>query len=525
MRAFQNGCFLPLDEQNKPFSVLVEKGGRIAYTGDTLPTEYQGCPATDLGGSTVIPAFADTHLHFASFALFNSTVDVRNAKDFADMGRILRAYADSRPRAKVIAAYGCSAHTVRERRAVTRADLDRMCSRPLMIVKYDGHAAVCNSALMDSLPAQVRKDPGCDGKTGWLCQNAFYQGVNHITGQIPIPQVLTSLAVASNALTRAGIGLVHTVESVGYHKDMDVDMLRICRFGLPQAMRVFFQTMDVEKVTKRRMTRIGGCFKLALDGCFGSEDAALAKGYANHPENHGFLAYTQEEVNQFCIKANRAGLQIAMHAIGDAAVEQAVTALEAALRDTPREDHRHIIIHADLCSKEHQKRMAAMGVCVALQPAFLDWKQEPASYLERILGPDRAAAIEPLRELTDSGLLLSAGSDAPCTLPDPIQSIHISCNHPTPGQSLTPMEALRMHTVNACRTSFDEKDRGTLTVGKLADFTVLKENPLSMPVQRLKDNRVLALYMAGKKVNPINGGMLSLLFRAGWRRLFYAKRL
>ena len=520
MHAFVNGHFSPLDAQNEPCSVLVEKGGRIVFTGDSLPDAYRRCPTTDLGGSTVVPAFADTHMHFASFALFNSTVDVRDAKDFADMGRILQAYADSHPGDKVIAAYGCSAHTVAEHRPVTRNDLDSMCSRPLIIVKYDGHAAVCNSALMNQLPRDVVEDSGCDHTSGWLYQNAFYQGVNYITGQVPIPKVLKSLIAASNALTEAGIGLVHTVEGVGYPKDMDVDMLRVCRWGLPQTMRIFFQTMDVEKVRKRRMSRIGGCFKLALDGCFGSEDAALTEGYANNSENHGFLAYTQEEVNAFCIAANRAGMQIAMHAIGDAAMEQAVTALETALRDTPREDHRHIIIHADLCSREHQARMAAMHVCVALQPAFLDWKQEPASYLENILGTERANAIEPLREMLDSGLLLSAGSDAPCTLPNPVESIHIACNHPNPAQSITPLEALRMHTVNACLTSFDEASRGTLEAGKRADFTVLKENPLAMPISRLRENRVLALYMAGKKVTPSTGGMLALLARAAWRKLF-----
>ena len=74
------------------------------------------------------------------------------------------------------------------------------------------------------------------------------------------------------------------------------------------------------------MTHIGGCFSLALDGCFGSEDAALSEGYTNHPENKGFLAYSQEEVDNFCIRANRAGLQITMHAIGDAAVDQALNA-------------------------------------------------------------------------------------------------------------------------------------------------------------------------------------------------------
>ena len=514
MKVFVNAAFLSCEGENRVYHAMAEDKGRILWLGEEVPARFAGAETVDLEGATVVPAFADTHIHFESFALFHSTVDVRDAKDLDDMGRILRAYADSHPKDKVIPAYGCTAHIVKEKRLVARADLDRMVSRPLIIIKYDGHAAVCNSALLALLPKSVTEDPGCDLETGWLYQNAFYKGTNFITGQIPVPSVLRGLITASNHMTKMGIGLVHTVEGVGYAGDVDVDMMRVCRYGLPQTFRIFFQTMEVEKARKHHMTHIGGCFKLALDGCFGSEDAALSEGYFNHPDNHGFLAYTQEQVNAFCLAANRAGMQIAMHAIGDAAVEQAITALETAQKDFPREDARHIIIHDDLCSAEHRRRIKALDASIALQPAFLDWPQEPASYLESILGKERADAIEPLRALTDEGILLSAGSDAPCTLPDPILSIHISCNHPDPAQSLTALEALRMHTLNAAKTTHDEKERGSLTVGKRCDFAVLAQNPLDQEPARLKENRVLDLYLLGKKVKPLTCGTAGLLWRS-----------
>lgn len=514
MKAFINATFHSCEEENKTYRVLVEDKGRIVWLGDALPKAFQNEPTVDLNGATVVPAFADTHIHFESFALFNSTVDVRNAKDLPDMGRILKAYADAHPKDKVIPAYGCTAHIVAEKRMVNRADLDGMVDRPLMIIKYDGHAAVCNTALLKLFPAEVTDDPGCDRETGWLYQNAFYKGTNFITGQIPIPNVLKGLINASNHMTKMGVGLIHTVEGVGYAGDIDIDMMRVCQYGLPQTFRIFFQTMDVHKVVKRGMTHIGGCFKLALDGCFGSEDAALTEGYANNPDNHGFLAYTQEQVNDFCIAANRAGLQIAMHAIGDAAVEQAVTALEAAQRDTPRPDARHIIIHADLCGPEHRRRIKALNACVALQPAFLDWPQEPTAYLESILGKARMNAIEPLRAMTDEGILLSAGSDAPCTLPDPIASIYQCCNHPDPAQSLTAIEALRLHTLNAAKTTHDEKERGSLTLGKRCDMTVLRNDPLAQEPAQLRDNSVMKLYLKGDEVKPLTGGMAGLLWRS-----------
>lgn len=191
-------------------------------------------------------------------------------------------------------------------------------------------------------------------------------------------------------------------------------------------------------------------------------------------------------------------MQITMHAIGDVAVEQALTAYEVALSDTPRKDHRHIIIHADLIDEQMQMRAAKLGVAIAVQPAFLCWKQEPESYLTRILG-ERANQIIPLRSMLEKGILLSAGSDAPCTLPDPIESIYLCCNHPNPRQSITIQQALKMHTLWAAKTSFDESLHGSLTEGKLADFVVLDKNPYDIPVEQLNTIQIQEVYMGGKR--------------------------
>jgi len=513
MKAFINADFISCEARNRVFSVLIEDKGRIVYTGDDIPERFAGAEKVDLAGGAVVPAFCDTHMHFESFALFGSTVDVRDAADFEDMGRMLREYAGRHRGVKLIPAYGCSAHTVKEGRLPDRADLDGMTGLPLLIVKYDGHAAVANSALIDQFPPQVRDDPGFDETTGWLYQNAFYLGVNFITAKIPILSVLRGMNDAGELLASRGIGFVHTVEGVGYKNDIDVDTMRFLRYGLSPSFRIYFQTMDVDKVVKRGMKGIGGCFSLALDGCFGSEDARLTEPYANDPQNLGFLAYTQEQVTEFCKKANRAGLQITMHAIGDAAVEQALNAYEAALADFPRKDCRHIIIHADLIPEALQERAAKLGLCVALQPNFLRWKQEPAEYLERILGA-RASEMLPLRSMLEKGILLSAGSDAPCTLPDPIEGIYNCCNHPDPEQSVSVLDALRMHTLYAAMTSHDERQRGSLREGLVADLAVLDGNPLEIEPAELRNIKVVDTYLAGKRFVPKKRGALGLVFRA-----------
>ncbi len=513
MQAFVNATFLSCEERNRIFTVLIEDKGRILYTGDGIPAKYDGIPTVDLGGATVVPAFADTHMHFESYALFRNTVDVRDAADFAEMGEMLRRYIKRHRGVKFLPAYGCSAHTVREERLPERADLDRMTTLPLLIVKYDGHAAVANSALIAQFPESVTGDPGFKPETGWLFQNAFYQGVNFITSKVSLLSIVKGMDEAAQELAEKGIGFVHTVEGVGFRYDADIDMMRFLRYGLAPAFRIYFQTMNVEKVTKRKLPGIGGCFALALDGCFGSEDARLLEPYFNNPDNYGFFAYTQEQVTDFCKEANRAGLQIAMHAIGDAAVETALNAYEAALADFPRRDARPIIIHADLIPEGMQRRAAEHGIHIALQPDFLRWRQEPEEYLERILG-ERASRLLPLRPMLEKGLVLSAGSDAPCTIPNPIESIWNCVCHPNPAYAVDVPEALRMHTLRAAETSFDEGRRGSLREGLIADFVLLDRNPLDIPKEELRNLKVLGTYFAGRRFVHKKRSVPAVLFSA-----------
>ena len=498
MIVFKNADFISCEVKNRVFKYLVEDGGKIVFTGDELPPQYTACESIDLKTKCVVPAFGDTHIHFSSFAYFNSGLDCRDVSDFEELGELIRSYIAKNKKQNVILAFGCSAHTVREKRLPQKTDLDKITDKPLMIVKYDGHASVGNSALIGKMPAAILNDPGFDKDTGWFYLNAFYQAVNFITKSVSLPALFKNLLAGSDYLANKGIALVHTVEGVGFPLDLDVDFMRLAARGLPQSYRIFFQTMDVNKVVRRGLPRIGGCFANALDGCFGSEDAALKEPYTNNSKNFGTLFYSQEEVNGFAIKANRAGLQVAMHAIGDAAIVQALNAFDAALKDFPRAGHRHIIIHADLMSADAIERAAKLNLCIALQTPFLYWRQEPVEYLESILGR-RLKNLLPLKSMLSAGLTLANGSDAPCTLPDPVAGIFAACNHPNPDESISALDALRLHTASCAKLSFDEKTRGTLTEGKLADFVVLDKNPLQIPKEKLNTLNVDALYLKGEK--------------------------
>jgi len=514
MTVFKNAHFISCEQENREFSVLVEDKGRIIHCGDKVPEQYAASPAIDLGGKTVVPAFADTHIHFASHALFESTLDVREAASIRELGQMLQDYEARTKKQKINVCFGCCAHTVEEQRLPNRDDLDAFTTRPTLIVKYDGHAGVGNSAFAQSLPEAVRNDPGFDAGTGWMTQNAFYEGVNFMTAQISPLSILAGLQKTADTMARGGIALIHAVEGVGFKNDVDLDMMRFAARSLPQDFRIFFQTMDITKVQKRKLPRIGGCFRLALDGCFGSEDAALLEPYANNPENRGFLGYTQEQVNKFCIEANRQGLQIAIHAIGDAAVEQAITAFEAAQRDFARKNARHILIHACLMNEAQQVRAAALGLMIATQPAFLYWRHEPQAYLDGILGQERAYAIMPLRSWVEKGITVTAGSDAPCTVPDPLRGIYYACNHPNPAESLSALDALRMHTSWAAYSAFDEDRRGALREGLLCDFVVLSGNPLSIPPEKLNTMEIESVYFQGKEYQSKKRGLGGLVAKA-----------
>lgn len=497
MRVFKNAVFISCEDHNRIFHYLATKDGKIVYSGDHLPEAFASCETVDLKGGCVVPAFGDTHIHFGSFAYFNAGLDVRAVSDFHELGDRIHDYLALGKKEKVTLAFGCSAHTVKEKRLPDRHDLDRITDRPLMIVKYDGHAAVANSALIKKLPGAILSDPGFDQNAGWFYLNAFYKAVNSVTKSVSLPMLFKNLIAGSDALARRGVALVHTVEGVGFPLDLDVDLMRFAGRGLPQTFRIFFQTMDVGKVVRRGLPRIGGCFANALDGCFGSEDAALKAPYTHNPQSRGTLFYTQNDVNAFTINANRAGLQIAMHAIGDAAIDQALTAFETALKDTPRADHRHIIIHADLMDEAAIERAAKLNLCIALQTPFLYWPQEPVEYLQHILGK-RVDQLIPLKSMLSAGIAIAGGSDAPCTLPDPIGGIYAACNHPNASESVSVLDALRMHTSSCAKLSFDENTRGSLTNGKLADFVVLNKNPLETPVDKLNTLKVEAVYFKGE---------------------------
>ncbi|WP_457558455.1 amidohydrolase [Candidatus Harpocratesius sp.] len=515
-----HGNIITCDAKNHVYSYLITDSGRIRYVGDEIPDTYknQG-EQIELGNRALLPAFGDGHIHYSNWATIASAYfDVRDAKNFEDIGIIIRNFLPNAKKFKIIAGFGISKHSVEEKRLITRKELDEIYSeKPLIIIGYDGHSLVANSAMMEKFPEKVKRARGFKSDLGHLFNEAYYEGLDYATSYISPITLVNCIIKGYDKIAKYGIGLIHSVESIGFPNDLDVTLALL--IGRAQAhknsiqTRLFFQTMDISKVKKRKLPRIGGCFATALDGCFGACDAALIEPYTNDPNNKGILFYSDEEVIRFTKEANRAGLQIAMHVIGDAAIKQAIRALEEALKDYPREDHRHTIIHACLISPEDIQKCKKLGIGITLQPGFLVSPLEPESYLNQILG-DRVKSSSPLRMIKDAGVHLSGGSDGPVTHPDPIEGIYGACNHPyDSSQSLTIQEALRMYTYEIAYTSFEEKERGSLEIGKIADMVILNKNPLKLEPKQLRELQVEKLILAG---NPYREGMgiCSMLWHA-----------
>jgi len=514
MRCYQ-GSVVTVDPEDRVVRYLVEDQGRICFVGDELPPAYAHLPVTDLCGRALIPAFVDTHQHLASFSAFHAGLNVMDADSNAEIAQMVRVFAE-RTRDKTLIAFGASPHCVKEGRLISRRELDAACpDRPLMVVKYDGHACVVNSKLLQKVDARVRNLRGYHPDSGEMNQEAFFQVSNAITRSLSIPQLFHNMQKAVDFQAGRGIGCIHTVSGVGFTGDLDITMEQIFAKSLKNGfqIRVFPQSMDIRAATRRKLPRIGGCFACALDGCFGSRDAAMYEPYADGNGDRGVLYYSEETVTAFCKAANRALLQIELHAIGDRAFDQACRALGAALEDFPRTDHRHGIIHDCLPTPAGREICQRYGIAMPMQSAFIGWRQEPDAYLERLLGKDRASGLNPLRTLTRDGITVSLGSDAPCTSPDPIAWLDRAVNHSNPAEAVTIRQALRMATYNGYYTAFDEAERGSLEPGKIADMAVLSANPYEVPASELKHLRVEALLLAGKKYESCQEGLFPAVLR------------
>ena len=222
--------------------------------------------------------------------------------------------------------------------------------------------------------------------------------------------------------------------------------------------------------------KIGGV-KIFCDGALGARTAAMSVPYEDDPGNTGMFVHEREKLNEMISRAHSSGIQLAVHAIGDEGIGTVISSIESAIRASPKRDHRHRIEHLELPTARHLKKMHRLGIIASMQPNFVgEWGGINGMYTAR-LGADRAKGNNPFRQVLESKVRMVFGSD--CMPFSPPYGIASAVRAPYDSQRLTAEQAIGAYTKEAAYASFEEKLKGTIAEGKLADFVVLSADPIS----------------------------------------------
>lgn len=331
-------------------------------------------------------------------------------------------------------------------------------------------------------------------------------------------ELLGGLVNADRILLSLGITTAHDAGS--YNAATTAAMQQACQSGavrvrlLPMIFDIFGK--ESGKAYIRDFIRAGvftGCggehykigpVKIMLDGSSSGPSSAVIEGYSHDPDNHGIQVWTQEEADEIILEAHRAGFQVTAHAVGDKAVTIIVNAIEKALAQFPRADCRHRIEHCGLTNPELIARIAKLGIVPVSNPSFITIN---GTDYNRYYG-DRVCYMFPLKSYLDAGVITAIGSDSPVTHPDPMNSLYGALNRKDrktgddvgENQKVEVLQIVRMMTYNGAYASFEEKLKGSLEPGKLADVVILTEDLLTYPPEDVQQVAVRATFLDGELV-------------------------
>jgi predicted amidohydrolase YtcJ len=441
----------------------------------------------------------------------------------------VRERAARTPRGAWIQGDSLREHRLKERRWPTREELDSAAPHHPVILRSLGKHLTMANTLALRLAGIDRETP--DPKGGRIERDATGEptGVLHEQAKLRLDPARTDTVVPAlsederlRALT-AGIGMLQEHGITALHEivaepDHINDYLALRERG-ELGVRVRYYVRAVEARTKLEYLtglgirgglgdawlRIDG-IKVSVDGSMESRNAALYDPYPGTPDNRGIVRVTQDELNQVFAAANRAHLQIAVHAIGPRAVDIALVAFEHALADLPRKHHRHRMEHAYVPANRRQfDRIKALDLLLSDQPALL---YSSGDAYHEIFGPEGLRDWMPLRTVLDMGIRVHANSDFPSTPLNPFIGLQAAVTRCSKGgravdasQAVTVKEALHMFTTANAYATFEERDAGTITPGKRADLMLVDRDPHETPPDQLMATKVLATILDGDVVH------------------------
>lgn len=475
---------------------LLTRGGKIAHLGmGKCKAEYisSTVQTIDAKGHTVLPGLIDNHFQVVRIGLECGYVDLSHVHNYEEIGEAIRRESVNR---SVIMAYHLDSSCLEEKVFPDRKALDHYCAdKPVLIFSLDYHTIMLNTVgiLYYKIPFTL---PGIQTDENGILTGIFTnQAENRLESNVLDAYSYDDFdKAAASAVEKAfsyGLTTVAAMECRGAQAEQSP--LRtsefLVRYGdrYPLTMEVFYQTTDYKRAVNHGLRRIGGA--LYIDGTMGGHTAALSFNYADAPRKRGWIYFTQDALTNFTMECCEHSLQIGFDAIGDAAIEAVLQALETAAEHYDVRAMRHRIEHAELITPEQMERASRLGVILCMQPTYEGIWGYPGGMYQQRLG-SHYGTTNCLRRIIDSGVMVCAGSDPPITDPNPFLGIHYAVNHPVASNSVTLYEALEMYTINGAHALFLEKEKGSLCEGKDADIVILDRDITQMNPQQLKEVKV-----------------------------------
>ncbi|WP_324822624.1 amidohydrolase [Sinanaerobacter sp. ZZT-01] len=531
-----NGKIYTMEEEGKSVEAIGIKDGIIQFTGTNKEAEkYSSEKTIDLEGKTVIPGMADSHMHMYAYCQNQALVDLKDACSIEDMIGKMKEKVAHTPDGTWIKGVNFDQSKFKENRFPTKADLDRISTRhPIVIRRCCLHAIVANSMALNV--AGVGK--GYDGGSGGIVEfdkNGEPNGIlreqsTKIFDEIipdPLSDAMEKRRIMQNVfedMSSKGVTTIHTYAAKIWNYEEDVALYR--KFGeegnLPVRVTVCLDELfekevltEKEKNDPYRMVQYGA-YKLFTDGSLGSRSAALQEPYSDDKDNRGFVVCTQEELNEKVLKGYENGLQLAIHAIGDAALDMTLTAIENCLQVTrekgmsKEEQEERLpfrIIHVQMVNEELIARMKKLPLVLDIQPIFLC---TDLHWIEERIGAERIKGAYCWKTLKDEGLIQTGGSDCPVESFDPMKGIYAAATRMDfdgqpeggyyPEERLSVYDAFCLFTKNVHAATGQQDKLGTLESGKFADLAVLDRDPFELDVKNLLEIKVLKTFVAGRLV-------------------------
>ncbi len=506
----KNGHIITMDPSQQTAEAFAVKAGRILAIGpnkDLSRLTGQAKHVLDLQGATVVPGFIDSHTHLAELGNSLQNLDLSSTSSAEEVLNLVKTQIEKIAPGDLVLGFNWDETSWSTHRYLTLKDLDPISPHnPVVLIRICGHLACVNTIALQQLDIDINhpgvdKDPTTGEAIGVL-------------RDVPIdPRSLQQTEDISNQALLAACRFANSVGITSVHENLYRRQLPFISEYLSLwrknqlTVRIYCNLEDrlLDNIAGLGLTtglgdeyfRFGGV-KVFIDGSFGAQTAAITKPFTDKPSTNGIIVKNEDDFRFILETANKLGLQVNTHAIGDRAIDLALRCHEIQSGSDIVSQLRHSIIHAEMLTTPLIERVKKIGIWLLMQPNFVHRWGLPGGMYEIRLGPERAKQLNNFRRILDAGIHIAFGSD--CMPMNPLYGIYSAVTHPNPATRLTTEEALRCYTIEAAYASFEEQDKGSLSPGKLADFTVLSENPLTVEPKEIRQIRVEKTFLGGISV-------------------------